>query len=74
MESPLSGVLGLMLVPTGMNGRKCTYADVCACVGVSVYVQERALSSRINGASMYLEAVSCYFHSWAEDSSESLCV
>ncbi len=47
---------------------------VCAHVGVSVCVQKRALSQWINGASVYLQAVSCCFHSWAEDSSESLCV
>lgn len=47
---------------------------VCVRADASVCVQKRALSHKINGASMYLEAASFYFHSWAEDSSESLRV
>ncbi len=72
MESPSLELV--MLVPTSMNGENAFKLCVCVCVGETVYVQKRALSPRINGAWMYLEAVSCYFHSWAEDSSESLCV
>lgn len=53
-----------MLVTAGLNGQT-------ALMLMSVYVQKR---QRINGTSMYREAVSCYIHSWAEDSSESLCV
>lgn len=63
----------IMLVPTSLNGENALTL-MCAHVGVCVYMQKRALSHWINGALMYLEAVSCCFHSWAEDSSESLCV
>lgn len=68
MESPSQELV--VLLPSSLNG-KTALMDMC--VGVSVYMQKRALSHRINDAFMYLEAVR-YFHSWAEDSSESSCV
>lgn len=71
MESLSQGLV--MLVPTSSNG-EIALMPMRGCVGPTVYVQKRPLSHRINGASMYLEAVSPYFRSWAEDSSESLRV
>lgn len=68
MESLSQGLV--MLVPTSSNG-EIALMPMCGRVVPTVYVQKRPLSHRINGASMYLEAVSCYFHSWAEDRNEN---
>lgn len=69
MESPSQKFV--MLLSASLDGET---ALMDMCVGVSVYVQKRAISHRINRAFMYLEAVNCYFHSWAEDNSKSLHV
>lgn len=76
---PLSGALNA-LAPTSSKGETALRGDVCGpdCVRAERKGgggrKKKLLSCRINSASVYLEDVSCYFHSWAEDRNHSLGV
>lgn len=86
---PLSGALNA-LAPTSSKGETALMpawgGGGGMCVGLAAYEQKekgggekkknpkKLLSCRINSASVYLEDVSCYFHSWAEDRNDSLGV